>query len=46
MEIKQQQTGTKGSFYVEGPTKILAEIAYSMANENLMIINHTEVMIN
>lgn len=46
MEIKQQQTGTKGSFYVEGPTKILAEIEYSMANENLMIINHTEVMIN
>ena len=43
MEIKQQQTGTKGLFYVEGPTKTLAELEYSMANENLMIINHTEV---
>ena len=43
MEIKQQQTAIKGSFYVESPTKTLAEMDYPMANKNLMIINHTEV---
>lgn len=43
MEIKQEQNGTKGVFYVDQEGKRLAELEYSMANNNLMIINHTEV---
>lgn len=43
MEIKQEQTKTKGVFYVEDDKKRLAELEYSMTDNNLMIINHTEV---
>ena len=43
MEIKQEQNESKGVFYMEQDGKRLAELAYSMANNNLMIINHTEV---
>ena len=42
MEIKQEQNQSKGTFNVEEEGLRLAELEYSMANENLMIINHTE----
>ena len=43
MEIKQEQNESKGVFYVEEEGKRLAELEYSIANNNLMIISHTEV---
>ena len=43
MEIKHEQNQSKGAFYVEEEGIRLAELEYSMANENLLIINHTEV---
>lgn len=43
MEIKHEQTESKGVFYVEEEGKRLAELEYSIANNNLMIISHTEV---
>jgi len=43
MEIKQEQNQSKGVFYVEEEGKRLAALEYSIANDNLMIINHTEV---
>ncbi len=43
MEIKQEQNESKGVFYVEQEGKRLAELEYSMSNNNLLIINHTEV---
>ncbi len=43
MDILQKQQETKGSFYVEENGEIVAEMTYSMASENLMIIDHTEV---
>lgn len=43
MEIKHKQTETKGSFYVELDGKVVGEMTYSIANPNLIIIDHTEV---
>jgi predicted GNAT family acetyltransferase len=43
MQIKQKQYGSKGSFYVEENNALLAEMTYSMAGKELMIIDHTEV---
>lgn len=43
MLIKQKQHGSKGSFYVGENEIILAEMTYSMAGNELMIIDHTEV---
>ena len=43
MDILQEQPNSKGRFYVEENGEILAEMTYSMAGENLMIIDHTEV---
>ncbi|MEP7238490.1 MAG: GNAT family N-acetyltransferase [Ferruginibacter sp.] len=43
MLIQQKQEGSKGSFYVGGDEKILAEMTYSMTGSDLMIIDHTEV---
>ena len=43
MLIKQNQEGSKGSFYVEEAGIILAEMTYSMTGTELMIIDHTEV---
>lgn len=43
MKIKQEQSESKGIFYVEQEGKRLAELDYSIDNNNLMIINHTEV---
>ena len=43
MLIKQKQEGSKGSFYVEEASTMLAEMTYSMTGTELMIIDHTEV---
>ena len=43
MMVQQKQDGHKGSFYVEENGKVLAEMTYSMAGTELMIIDHTEV---
>lgn len=43
MLIQQKQAGAKGSFYVEENDKLLAEMTYTMANGDIMIIDHTEV---
>ncbi|MEP2668178.1 MAG: GNAT family N-acetyltransferase [Cyclobacteriaceae bacterium] len=41
MEIQHKETETKGSFYIGEP--VLAEMTYSKAGDNLIIIDHTEV---
>lgn len=43
MQIQHQQDGSKGSFFVKEDEERFAEMTYSMANESLMIIDHTEV---
>jgi predicted GNAT family acetyltransferase len=43
MEIKHQLVGTKGLFYIEQGGKKTAEMEYTQAGPNRMIINHTEV---
>lgn len=43
MEIQQKQNGNKGSFYVQEGEDVLAEMTYTMANDSIMIIDHTEV---
>lgn len=43
MLIQQKQDGSKGSFYIEADGITLAEMTYSMAGADLMIIDHTEV---
>ena len=43
MIIKNKKVGTKGMFYVNSDDKILAEMVYTMASPDKMIIEHTEV---
>ncbi|MDX2246094.1 MAG: GNAT family N-acetyltransferase [Bacteroidia bacterium] len=43
MDIQHQQSGSKGSFYIQENKEILAEMTYSRAGEKLIIIDHTEV---
>ncbi len=44
MEIHQQNTDTKGAFYIKGETgKRVAEMTYSWAGTDRIIIDHTEV---
>jgi uncharacterized protein len=44
MQIEHQQIGHKGSFFVAGEAQTkLAEMTYSMAGTDKMIIDHTEV---
>jgi len=43
MEIKLEQSGSKGSFFVEENGKRLAEMTFSKAGEQRIIIDHTEV---
>jgi uncharacterized protein len=43
MLIEQQQTGTKGSFYIKKREIILAEMTYTMPSPDKLIIDHTEV---
>jgi len=43
MEIKQKESGSKGSFYIGADKQPLAEMTYSKAGNSLIIIDHTEV---
>jgi uncharacterized protein len=43
MEIKHAQTDTKGVFYIGEKNKPLAEMTYSKAGAETMIIDHTQV---
>ena len=43
MEIKVEETNSKGAFFVEEADKRLAEMTFSKASDKLMIIDHTEV---
>jgi len=43
MVIKNKKVGTKGMFYVNKNEEILAEMVYTMAAPDKMIIEHTEV---
>lgn len=43
MEIYHQDLGSKGRFYMGEKTNKLAEMTYSKAGDDLMIIDHTEV---
>lgn len=43
MEIKREDNGHKGSFYIEEAGKRLAEMTFSLAGGHRIIIDHTEV---
>jgi len=43
MVVKNKKVGTKGMFYVNNNKDILAEMVYTMAAPDKMIIEHTEV---
>lgn len=43
MQIQHETSGTKGGFYIYEGDKRIAEMTYSMAMPDLMIIDHTEV---
>lgn len=43
MEIKQAETNSKGSFFIEENNERLAEMTYSKAGDKLIIIDHTDV---
>lgn len=43
MELKHEEGDTKGRFYFEDNGNHLAEITYSIAGQELIIIDHTEV---
>ncbi len=43
MEIKFEQTGNKGAFFIEENEKRLAEMTFSKAGDTRIIIDHTEV---
>ena len=43
MNIQHKQSGTKGAFFIGGDNELLAEMVYTMAGEDKLIIEHTEV---
>ncbi|WP_226388733.1 GNAT family N-acetyltransferase [Penaeicola halotolerans] len=43
MEILHESTDSKGTFYIEKSGKRLAEMTYSKAGADKIIIDHTEV---
>lgn len=43
MEIKLEQTDSKGAFFVEENGVRLAEMTFSKAGNTLIIIDHTEI---
>ena len=43
MDIKLDQSQSKGSFYIEESGNRLAEMTFSKAGDRLIIIDHTEV---
>lgn len=43
MEILKELNGHKGSFYIENDGERQAEMTYTMAGQETLIIDHTEV---
>ena len=43
MEIKQEETGSKGCFFIDSDDKRLALMEYSLPEPGVLIILHTEV---
>jgi len=43
MNIERIEHGTKGAFIIQEHDKRVAEMTYSKAGDNLIIIDHTEV---
>ncbi len=43
MNIERIEHGAKGTFIVKENNELLAEMTYSKAGDNLIIIDHTEV---
>lgn len=43
MQIKREDKGHKGSFYIEEADERLAEMTFSLAGDHRIIIDHTEV---
>lgn len=43
MQIEHKKIGTKGLFFLQGEHKPIAEMVYTMASPDKMIIEHTEV---
>lgn len=43
MEILQELNGHKGSFYIENDGERQAEMTFTMAGQDTLIIDHTEV---
>ncbi|MEH6705600.1 GNAT family N-acetyltransferase [Galbibacter orientalis] len=43
LEIKHEASASKGRFYMENNNKTLAEMTYSVAGSDKIIIDHTEV---
>jgi predicted GNAT family acetyltransferase len=43
MEIKREDNGHKGAFYIERDGERVGEMTYTMAGKSRMIIDHTEV---
>ena len=43
LDIRQLEEGSKGVFYVGRPGRFQAELSYSLASPNKMIIDHTRV---
>lgn len=43
MDIQHKEGESKGSFYIEAGGEVAAEITYSKAGDNKIIIDHTEV---
>lgn len=43
LAVQHQENDTKGRFYFESDNNILAELTYSVAGDDKIIIDHTEV---
>lgn len=43
MEVQHQETESKGRFYINDGNEAVAEMTYSKAGEQKIIIDHTEV---
>jgi uncharacterized protein len=43
MEIKQDEHGRKGAFYIDEDGEWVAELSYVRADDTTMVIDHTEV---
>jgi hypothetical protein len=43
MQVHQKDNGSKGSFYIESDSKVVAEMTYVWAGKDRLIIDHTEV---